>query len=42
LQYLHENGCPWDVRSYFSASRSKKYECLKYIEENGGPKDDSD
>ena len=41
LQFLHENGCPWDVRYLFlNAARNGHLECLKYAHENGCPWDE--
>ena len=35
LQYLHENGCPWDEEACFAAAFGGHLECLKYLHEKG-------
>jgi len=35
LQYLHENGCPWDEKCCAVASSNGHLEVLKYLHENG-------
>ena len=35
LQFLHENGCPWDARTCSYAAKNGHLECLKYAHENG-------
>ena len=37
LQFLHENGCPWNERTCSEAARNDHFECLKYEHENGCP-----
>ena len=37
LQYLHENGCPWDETTCSEAASGGHLECLKYAHENGCP-----
>ena len=37
LQYLHENGCPWDKKACSEAALNGHLECLKYAHENGCP-----
>ena len=41
LKYLHENGCPWDERTFSTATLNGHLECLKYLHENGCPWDES-
>ncbi len=36
LMYLHENECPWDSGTVYSAAHKGKLECLKYAVEPGG------
>ena len=40
LKCLHENGCPWDVRTCSKAAENGHLECLKYAHENGCPWDE--
>ena len=40
LKCLHENGCPWDVRTCSKAAENGHLECLKYAHENGCPWED--
>ena len=42
LQYLHENGCPWDKRTCSAAAQNGHLECLKYAHEKGCPWDEMD
>ena len=37
LQYLHENGCPWDKRTCSEAALYGHLECLQYAHEKGCP-----
>ena len=37
LQFLRENGCPWDERTCAWAAENGHLECLKYVHENGCP-----
>ena len=37
LKFLHENGCPWDIRTCSLAANYGHLECLKYAHENGCP-----
>ena len=37
LEFLHENGCPWDEWTCFGAAKNGHLECLKYAHENGCP-----
>ena len=37
LQFLHENGCPWDEETCTRAAQYGHLECLKYAHENGCP-----
>ena len=37
LQFLHENGCPWDEYTCYNAAGEGHLECLKYAHENGCP-----
>ena len=37
LQYLHENGCPWDSHTCTSAADNGHLPVLKYLHENGCP-----
>ena len=39
LQFLHENGCPWDEGTCSAAAHYGHLECLKYAHENGCPWD---
>ena len=39
LKFLHENGCPWDIRTCSWAAFNGHLECLKYAHENGCPWD---
>ena len=34
LIFLHENGCPWDIRTCSLAAEFGHLECLKYAHEN--------
>ena len=40
LQFLHENGCPWDIRTCSWAALYGHFECLKYAHEKGCPWDE--
>ena len=37
LKFLHENGCPWDIRTCSWAALYGHLECLKYAHEKGCP-----
>ena len=37
LQYLHENGYPWDERACAVAVEKGRLDCLEYLRENGCP-----
>ena len=37
LQYLHEEGCPWNERTCAAAASGGHLECLKYAHEKGCP-----
>ena len=37
LEYLHENGCPWDEEATESAADGGHLDCLKYLHEKGCP-----
>ena len=37
LQFLHENGCPWDESTCSGAAHYGHVGCLKYAHENGCP-----
>ena len=37
LQFLRENGCPWDDWTCWNAARNGHLECLKYAHGNGCP-----
>jgi len=37
LQYLHENGCPWDWYTCYCAAGHKRWDCLKYAVDNKCP-----
>ena len=39
LQYLHENGCPWEESTTYSAARKAHYQCLRYAMEHNCPHD---
>ena len=39
LQYLHENGCPWNQSTCSNAAENGHLEVLKYLHENGCPCD---
>ena len=39
LQYLHENGCPWNSGHVLLRSRCGHLPALKYLHENGCPWD---
>ena len=41
LQFLHENGCPWDEDTCSEAALGGHLECLKYAHDNGCPWDES-
>ena len=34
LQYLHENGCPWDWSTCHYAADTKQWDCLQYLVDN--------
>ena len=34
LQYLHENGCPWDWYTCYCAAGRKHWDCLQYAVDN--------
>ena len=40
LQYLREEGCPWDMWTCYSAAQYGHLECLRYARENGCPWDE--
>jgi tRNA(Ile)-lysidine synthase TilS/MesJ len=40
LQYLHENGCPWDSDACHIAAGNCNLEILKYLHDNGCPWDE--
>ena len=35
LQYLYENGCPWDEYACRTSAENGHIECLKYLHQNG-------
>ena len=37
LQFLRENGCPWNEGTCYFAAKNGHLECLKYAHENGCP-----
>ena len=37
LQYLHENGCPWDSITCYYAADNKHWDCLQYLVDNKCP-----
>jgi hypothetical protein len=37
LQYAHQQGCPWDVRTCTNAKRGGHLKCLQYAHEQGCP-----
>lgn len=37
LQYIHENGCPWNEESYLSAFLTDNTDCLNYLYTNNCP-----
>jgi hypothetical protein len=37
LQYLHENGCPWDPVTCLYAAHGGHLPALQYLHENGCP-----
>ena len=37
LQYLHENGCPWDSNTCRTAAHDKHWDCLQYAVDNKCP-----
>ena len=38
LQYLHENGCPWDISTCTWAAERKRWDCcLQYLVDNKCP-----
>ena len=37
LQYLHENGCPWDSYTCYYAALYKHWDCLQYAVDNKCP-----
>ena len=37
LQYLHENGCPWDSNTCNDAAYNKHWDCLQYAVDNKCP-----
>jgi len=37
LQYLHEQGCPWDAETTTTALASGNMECYRYAESRGCP-----
>ena len=39
LNYLYENGCPWDSKVCENAAMYSNLECLKYAHKNGCPWD---
>ena len=40
LQYLHENGCPWNSETCLYAADNGHLPALKYLHENGCPWDE--
>ena len=37
LQYLHENGCPWDLYTCQFAATHERWDCLQYLVDNKCP-----
>ena len=37
LQYLHENGCPWDSDTCMYAATFEHWDCLQYAVDNKCP-----
>ena len=37
LQYLHENGCPWDENTCTNAAYYEHWDCLQYAVDNKCP-----
>ena len=37
LQFLHENGCPWDLETCYYAALYKNWDCLQYAVDNKCP-----
>ena len=37
LQYLHENGCPWDWDTCYYAADNERWDCLQYAVDNKAP-----
>ena len=37
LQYLHENGCPWNSYTCSNAAYYKRWDCLQYAVDNKCP-----
>jgi hypothetical protein len=37
LQYLHENGCPWDWYTCHNAAENERWDCLQYAVDNKCP-----
>ena len=37
LQYLHENGCPWDEGTCYYAAKEGHVDVLRYAHEKGCP-----
>ena len=37
LQYLHENGCPWNSYTCHNAAYYKHWDCLQYAVDNKCP-----
>jgi hypothetical protein len=37
LQYLHENGCPWNRSTCYWAAQFKHWDCLQYAVDNKCP-----
>ena len=37
LQYLRENGCPWNSNTCSSAAYNKHWDCLQYAVDNKCP-----
>ena len=35
LQYMHENGCPWDSNTCTAAAKANSLRCLQYAHEHG-------
>jgi hypothetical protein len=35
LQYLHEHGCPWDIKTCVEAAKTQHLDCLLYALRNG-------